>query len=188
MNLIINITGILASTFAIYKAILEILDYKINKTSNTYKLTKEFIYDYKNKSTHQLIIENGFAAILKKRLNYDEIMFLLSKDNPNRAISDRFSAGKFIKFEKINSAYIWNENYIDINKTKYKEFKHKLLYFICSSFGIYPLLILNKIQINKIYAIAFTISMLFIAVINIIELDKFRIAKIFMERITNQNY
>ena len=111
MDEALKIIGILASLFAVYKIVVDVVMAKYSNRREEYQFAKDYYKDLNNKATHAFILEKGFMALTGKSYTVPEIKYLLSFDNPGETIKNRANSGKFIEFACEPAVYSWKGKY-----------------------------------------------------------------------------
>ncbi len=115
MELALKIIGVIASLFALYKLVIDVILAKSSKHREDYEFAKRFIEALNNKESHQFVVERGFLALTGKSFSVQEIKHLLSFNNPSEIIKLRASSSDFIKLNDDPPKYVWKGIYT--NKT-----------------------------------------------------------------------
>ena len=106
MEDILKVVGALASVLAVYKVFVDVILAKSSKRREEYQFVKDYLDDLEDKDSHPFLLEKGFFALTGDNHTVDEIKYLLSFNNPGKAIKLRSSSGKFIGFDPDDRKYI----------------------------------------------------------------------------------
>lgn len=182
MELTLKIVGILVSLFALYKIIIEVVVSRSSKRRDEYEFSKQFISDLDNESIHRLTLEKGFLALTGKIYPVEEIKLLLSSKNPSSSINERSAAADFVEFKPDENHYRWKgrlkSNFVKKHGVKWYTF----WYFITASLGFIPVYTRGISALGELSMVAFSGSLLLIAIMCLVSAENFKAAKKFMAK------
>ena len=107
----IKVFGVMATLFALYKVVVDVVLAKSSKRREEYTFTERFLVALYDSSTHPYIIEKGFFALTGGNYSREEIKYLLTFSAPSVAIEKRSSAGEIVNFNAANHEYRWAKYY-----------------------------------------------------------------------------
>lgn len=108
MEEVLKVAGAIASVFAIYKILVDVILAKSSKRREEYQFVKDYLDDLEDEESHPFLLEKGFFALTGDNYSIDEIKYLLSFSNPGKVIKLRSSSGKFVEFNCEKQRYNWN--------------------------------------------------------------------------------
>ncbi|WP_422410154.1 MULTISPECIES: hypothetical protein [unclassified Endozoicomonas] len=181
IELFLKFIGSLASVFALYKLIVDVVLAKSIRRRDEYEFTKKFLEDLKNKETHPYIIEKGFFALSGKTYSIDEIKHLLNKGSPSFEISQRNESNHFIEFDREANAYKWKQFYSKPFIKKHGVSLYMGLYIVTCSVAITPVYIKGLSTLSNSSIMSFCLSFLYIAVLSLFRHENLKIAKKFIQ-------
>jgi hypothetical protein len=130
----------LATIFAVYKIIADVFLARAVKHRDEYQFTKDFLSDLDQATSHRYVLEKGFRALTGDIYRVEEIRFLLSLDEPSKAIILRSSTKNTLYFNVEQSTYQWKNIY---SSACFRWFAKKLflaLYILTSAVALSPFL------------------------------------------------
>tara|TARA_B100002003_G_scaffold35826_1_gene31215 strand:+ start:5599 stop:6162 length:564 start_codon:yes stop_codon:yes gene_type:complete len=177
MELAVKIVGILVSLFALYKIIIEVVVSRSSKRRDEYEFSKQFISDLDNESIHRLTLEKGFLALTGKIYPVEEIKLLLSSKDPSSSINERSDAAGFVDFRPDENHYRWKGRFKSRFAQKHGVKWYYFWYFITAFFGLIPVYIKGISALGELPMIAFSGSLLLIAIMCLVAAENFKAAK-----------
>jgi hypothetical protein len=181
MEEILKLIGAIASLFALYKIIVDVVLARSSKHREEYQFSKEYLKDLNDENIHFFVLEKGFLALTGGNYSVPEIKHLLSYANPSKAISYRSSSENFVEFDGDNSSYMW--------KGKYKKGIIRRIapawfmgcYIATASLAISPVYLKSVEVIKNVPVVVFCVSLGIVAVACLISFEDFKMAKKLMD-------
>lgn len=181
MEYFIKIIAGLASVFAIYKILVDVILARSSKRREEYNFTKQFITDLNDPEVHQYVLEKGFFALTGKIYSIVEVKKLLRYRCPSQAIERRSDAGYFIEFDEIICKYVWKGIYKKNNVRKYGPLGYLSSYAIFCFFGLLPIIIKGGSLFSSITESMLSVSLIVIAITCLTRHECMKEAIIFMK-------
>lgn len=179
--------GALASLFAVYKIVVDVVLARSTRRRDEYKFTKDYMSDLHDGKEHRYTLEKGFFALTGKTYSIPEINYLLSHPSPSISLNLRANSGGFVQFNESFNKYVWKGKYENNYVRKYAGKLFFTLYIITGSLALLPVYI-NGISIfSKLPATAFSSSLFVVAVSCLIKQSNFNASKKFMRIISYKN-
>ena len=182
MELAVKIVGILASLFALYKVIIEVVVFRSSKRRDEYEFSKKFISDLDNENVHRLTLEKGFLALTGKIYPVEEMKLLLSSTDPSSSINERSDAGGFVEYKPYENHYEWKGRLKSRLAQKHREKWYFVWYFITAFLGLIPVYLKGISALGELPLVVFSGSLLLIAIMCLVAAENFKTAKKFMEK------
>ncbi|MBL0568643.1 hypothetical protein JD505_05020 [Aeromonas hydrophila] len=164
MEDILKVIGALASLFAIYKVVVDVVLARSSRRRDEYKFTKEYISDLQGGSEHLYVLEKGFFALTGKIYPISEINVLLSQKSPSVSLSLRSDSGSFVQFDDESQKYIWKGKYKNKYIRKYAGKLFFFLYLITASLAIGPIYLKGIYIFSSFSITAFSLSLFIVAI------------------------
>lgn len=181
MDDLIKVLAGLASLFALYKILAEVVLAKSSKRREEYSFSKQFIEDLNNANIHRFVLEKGFFALVGKLLSVNEIKLLLTYQEPNLAIERRTNAQDFIDFDSDNNEYKWRGWFSNIYIRIASRYGFLLLYVIIGFVALAPYIFPDISLFGGIVKHLISISIVIVSITCLAKHENFREAKVFME-------
>lgn len=178
----VTIVGILASLLALYKIIVEVMVSKSNKRRDEYEFSKQFLSDLKEPEVHRLTLEKGFLALTGRIYRVEEIRLLLSSEDPSLSINERADASSFINFFPDSNGYNWKGIYRRDFSRKYAIKWYYFWYVATALIGLIPIYTKGSAALAEIPMVAFSGSLLTIAVMCLFSAEKYKSAQKIMSK------
>lgn len=159
----------LATIFAVYKIIADVLLARSVKHRDEYEFTKDFLSDLENDKSHRYVLEKGFRALTGDIYRVEEIRHLLSLDEPSRAIFLRASTKNTIHFNPTEMIYEW-KNLYSCKCFRWLAKKLYLVFYGISAFiAMSPLIISSSEKVIFNFNVMTSLSFFIIAIFFVIK-------------------
>lgn len=179
----LKIVGALASLFAVYKIVVDVVLARSTRRRDEYKFTKEYITDLRKGEEHLYTLEKGFFALTGKMYSIPEVNVLLSQRSPSISLNLRGDSGSFVLFDEESNKYIWKGKYSKKFIRKYAGKWFFSWYVITASLAILPVYTKGTSVLASFPVTAFSASLFVVAVSCLIQQSNLSNAKKFMESI-----
>ncbi len=183
MEDILKVVGILASIFAIYKIVIDVVLARSSRRRDEYAFTKQYISDVQSDTEHLYTLEKGFYALTGKMYSIEEIKLLLFQLTPSFSISLRGVSGGFITFNVEAVKYNWKGRYANTFIQKYASNWFFAWYMVTASLALLPVYLKGISFLGQLPVAAFTLSLLVVAISCLVQQSNFNTAKLFMKNI-----
>lgn len=177
----LKIVGALASLFAVYKIVVDVVLARSTRRRDEYKFTKEYISDLSDGTEHPYTLEKGFFALTGKIYSIPEVKNLLSQPSPSISLSLRADSGVFVQFDEESNKYIWKGKYAKNYIRRYAGNWFFSWYVITASLAILPVYTKGISVFSSLPVTAFSLSLFVVAVSCLIQQSNLSNAKKFME-------
>ena len=185
MDDILKIIGALASLFAIYKLVVEVVLTKFIRRKDEYSFAKSYILDLERGSEHLYTLEKGFFALTGKIYSIPEIKLLLSQSSPSMMINLRRDCSSFVTFNEELNIYEWKGRYSNEFIQKYAGNWYFLWYMVTASLALLPVYASGLYSLNIFPVAAFSVSLLVVAVSCLVQQSNLSNTKKFMREIVH---
>ena len=130
---LLKILGALGAIFGFYKITIDVLLAIANKHREEYQFAKDYIQDINDPSVHNFVIEKGFRAMTGNCYSIGGVKYLLSYNEPTKAIMLRASPKESIKFDSSIREYKWSGFQQNKYCRKFTRWLYPLLYLLFAS-------------------------------------------------------
>lgn len=182
MELAVQVVGILASLFALYKIIIEVIVSRSSKRRHEYDFSKQFISDLDDENIHRLTLEKGFLALTGKIYKVEEIRLLLNSGDPSLSINERSDAAGFVEFCPDQNKYRWKGRFNSKFAQKHAAKWYYFWYMVTAFLGLIPVYIKGISALGELPIFAFSGSLLLIAIMCLFAAENYNAAKRFMAK------
>jgi len=182
MEKVVTIVGILAGLLALYKIIVEVMVSRSGKRRDEYEFSKQFLSDLEKTDVHRLTLEKGFLALTGKIYRVEEIRLILSSEDPSLSINERSDAAGFISFSPEGNGYRWKKPYHRTFARKHATKWYYIWYTVTAFVGLIPVYINGTAALGDISMVAFSASLLTIAIMCLFSAEKYKSAQKFMSK------
>lgn len=183
MEELVQIVGVIATVVALYKIFMEIVVFRSSKRRDEYQFSKQFVSDLNKADIHRLTLEKGFLALTGKIYPVEEIQIILDGKEPTRSINQRSDAASFITFEPNEKKYRWKGRYKKAIVRKYAVSWYYTWYVILAMVGLVPVFMEGIASaLNEVPIMAFSSSLVLVAIMCLISAEKYKSAQRFMEK------
>ncbi|WP_158681737.1 hypothetical protein [Microbulbifer pacificus] len=111
MDELIKAVGVIATLFAVYKIVVDVVLARSARRRDEYKFVKEYLLALKNDSEHTYTLEKGFFALTGSTYPVPEIKFLLAQPSPSTTLELRRDSDNFVSFNNVSKTYEWKGVY-----------------------------------------------------------------------------
>lgn len=181
----LKIIGLLASLFAVYKIVVDVIMAKSSNRREEYQFAKDYYQDLNNEGTPAFVLEKGFLALTGKSYSVPEIKYLLSFDNPSEIINCRANSSKFVEFNYNQTVYFWKWIFKSQTIRNIAPLWYIGFYCIFASIALLPIYTKAIDGFDGIPLVAFSLSMGIIAIACLISHADFKFAKELMNQQKN---
>jgi len=182
MEKVVTIVGVLAGLLALYKIIVEVMVSRSGKRRDEYGFSKQFLSDLEKTDVHRLTLEKGFLALTGKIYRVEEIRLILSSEDPSLSINERSDAAGFIRFSPEDNGYCWKKPYHRTFARKHATKWYYFWYTVTALVGLTPVYIKGSAVLDEISMVAFSVSLLTIAIMCLFSAEKYKSAQKFMSK------
>ncbi len=183
MEEVLKIVGALASLFAIYKLVVDVVLARSTRRRDEYSFTKDYISDLEGDSEHLYVLEKGFFALTGKIYSVPEVKLLLSQSSPSFSINLRSDCGGFIQFNDASFNYEWKGRYARKFVRKYAGKWFLFCYMLTASLAILPVYVKGVASLGDLQIASFSVSLFIIAISSLVQQSNLNNTKIFMEEL-----
>lgn len=185
MEEVLKIIGILASLFAVYKIVVDVVMAKSSNRREEYQFAKDYYKDLNDTDTPVFVLEKGFLALTGKIYSVPEIKYLLSFNNPGEIIEYRSKSGKYIEFKIEKDVYNWKGLYKQSWIRNIAPFWYLGCYVLLASIALWPVYTKGIVGLDGIPLITFSLSLGVIAIVCLSSYVDFKFAKELMNQQNN---
>lgn len=158
----------LAAIFMVYKIIAEVFLARSMKHRDEYQFTKDFLSDLENNESHRYVLEKGFRALTGDIYTVEEIRYLISLDEPSRAIRLRSSTTKTLQFNPSDVNYEWKSLYASDCFRWFAKKLYLVLYGVSAFIALSPFITSTSgaeiINFNLMTSLSFSIIAIFFVI------------------------
>lgn len=177
MEEIIKIFGVIASLFALYKIIVDVVLARSSKHREECQFSKDYLKDLNEGDVHPFVLEKGFLALTGNIYSMAEIKYLLSYPNPYQMIKYRVSSDEFVEFDANNSSYVWRGKYKKSIIRRSAQIWFMMCYVFFASLAISPLYVNVTKIVKGTPLVVFCVSLGIIAIAYLINFSDFKSAR-----------